>query len=250
MMRRGYNVAGAQPKAVPAVFKTHRRIVVPLSGGLDSACLAAIALRAGCEVLPLFFCYGQRHLVREMEASAAVAYALGLDMVYSTMSLGDVFLRSTSPLVRKGTDLPSASEEKGGHRPAVEVPLRNAVLLSAAASYAMQMEATGVAMAAHYTAEGGGTFADGGQAFLVPMSEAVWRGSDGAVTLLLPFVAATKGTLLRHGLAAGAPVEFTWSCYEGHGSTPCGKCLTCFKRAEAFAEVGIADPALNTTKED
>ena len=48
-----------------------------LSGGLDSATAAALALEAGKRVIGLSFDYGQRHR-RELQAAAQVAQALGL----------------------------------------------------------------------------------------------------------------------------------------------------------------------------
>ncbi|MEX1323897.1 MAG: 7-cyano-7-deazaguanine synthase, partial [Synechococcaceae cyanobacterium] len=48
-----------------------------LSGGLDSATAAALAIEAGCRVIGLSFDYGQRHR-RELQAAALVAQALGL----------------------------------------------------------------------------------------------------------------------------------------------------------------------------
>ena len=45
-----------------------------LSGGLDSATAAALAIEAGHRVIGLSFDYGQRHR-RELEAAAAVAAA-------------------------------------------------------------------------------------------------------------------------------------------------------------------------------
>ncbi|MFM7734280.1 MAG: 7-cyano-7-deazaguanine synthase, partial [Cyanobium sp.] len=47
-----------------------------LSGGLDSATAAALALKEGHRVIGLSLDYGQRHR-RELEAAAAVADALG-----------------------------------------------------------------------------------------------------------------------------------------------------------------------------
>ena len=50
--------------------------VVLLSGGLDSATVAAIAARDGFDVHALSFRYGQRHAV-ELDAASKVAAHLG-----------------------------------------------------------------------------------------------------------------------------------------------------------------------------
>ena len=54
-----------------------RTVIALLSGGLDSATAAALALEAGDRVIGLSFDYGQRHQ-RELEAAASVADHLGL----------------------------------------------------------------------------------------------------------------------------------------------------------------------------
>ena len=54
-----------------------RTSIALLSGGLDSATAAALALEAGDRVIGLSFDYGQRHR-RELEAATAVASHLGL----------------------------------------------------------------------------------------------------------------------------------------------------------------------------
>ena len=56
---------------------SQRTAIALLSGGLDSATAAALALEQGDRVIGLSFDYGQRHR-RELEAAAAVADRLGL----------------------------------------------------------------------------------------------------------------------------------------------------------------------------
>ncbi len=55
----------------------HRRAVVLLSGGLDSATTLAVAKRDGYEPYALSFDYGQRH-AHELEAARRVARAVGV----------------------------------------------------------------------------------------------------------------------------------------------------------------------------
>ena len=56
---------------------SQRTAIALLSGGLDSATAAALALEQGDRVIGLSFDYGQRHR-RELDAAAAVAEQLGL----------------------------------------------------------------------------------------------------------------------------------------------------------------------------
>lgn len=66
--------------------------------------------------------------------------------------------------------------------------------------------------------------------------------------ILAPLITMTKGEVVHAGLSLKAPYHLTWSCYEG-GDTPCGECATCIDRARAFAENGVADPALTPVKQ-
>ena len=56
---------------------SQRTAIALLSGGLDSATAAALAIEAGDRVIGLSFDYGQRHR-RELEAAAVIANQLGL----------------------------------------------------------------------------------------------------------------------------------------------------------------------------
>ena len=75
------------------------------------------------------------------------------------------------------------------------------------------------------------------------MGRAIYLGSGNELTIEAPFVSLTKADVVKKGLELGVPYELTWSCYAGDDK-PCGKCGTCIDRQKAFAENGIADPAL------
>ena len=53
------------------------KAIVLLSGGLDSATTAAIAIAEGYDTIALSFRYGQRH-ERELQAAAKLVTALGI----------------------------------------------------------------------------------------------------------------------------------------------------------------------------
>jgi 7-cyano-7-deazaguanine synthase len=46
---------------------------------------------------------------------------------------------------------------------------------------------------------------------------------------------------VRLGLALGAPLHLTWSCYQG-GLQACGRCSSCRLRLKGFAAAGVPDP--------
>ncbi|MGL5806152.1 MAG: 7-cyano-7-deazaguanine synthase, partial [Xenococcaceae cyanobacterium] len=58
-----------------------KKAVVLLSGGLDSATTAAIAIADGYEAIALSFRYGQRH-EKELQAASKIAKALKIDQHY------------------------------------------------------------------------------------------------------------------------------------------------------------------------
>jgi 7-cyano-7-deazaguanine synthase len=69
-------------------------------------------------------------------------------------------------------------------------------------------------------------------------------GVEGAaVRILTPLLDLTKADIVRRGVALGAPLELTWSCYRGD-RVPCGNCDSCVLRAKGFAEANVADPSL------
>ena len=59
------------------------KAIVLLSGGLDSATTAAIAIAEGYETIALSFRYGQRHQ-KELEAAKKIVQALGIKQHFIT----------------------------------------------------------------------------------------------------------------------------------------------------------------------
>src|SRR5579859_4572508 len=121
---------------------TKKEAVVLLSGGLDSATVAAIAAGEGFRVHALSFAYGQRHSF-ELEAARRVAGSLHLsEHRVATIDLR-VFGGSalTDDLaVPKGRD--SAEMEQG--IPVTYLPARNIIFLSFALAWAEVLGASDI----------------------------------------------------------------------------------------------------------
>src|SRR5262245_23110569 len=107
--------------------------VVLLSGGLDSATVAAIAARDGFDVHALSFRYGQRHAL-ELEAAAKVAAHVGA----VEHRIVDIDLRSFGGSALTD-DIPvpkDRSVETASDIPVTYVPARNTIFLSFALAFA------------------------------------------------------------------------------------------------------------------
>jgi 7-cyano-7-deazaguanine synthase len=59
--------------------------------------------------------------------------------------------------------------------------------------------------------------------------------------MVTPVIGMKKSQIIRCGLALGAPLHLTWSCYQGE-ELACGACDSCLLRLRAFAEAGVPDP--------
>lgn len=216
------------------------KTVVTLSGGLDSTVLAAYLLNKELhEIRTVSFSYGQRHERAELMAARNVASALGVP--HTVLSLNGVTGRydpASSQLLAANT----AEQVPEGHyaednMKATVVPGRNLLMVAAATGYAASHGYTAVAMAAHSGDHP--IYPDCRPEFLMAAAEATHLGYD--VHLIFPFADRTKAEIAALGQTLNAPMELTWSCYNG-GALHCGRCGTCVERAEAFHLAGVKDP--------
>ena len=60
------------------------------------------------------------------------------------------------------------------------------------------------------------------------------------IKIMLPILHMSKADIVRTGKKLGAPLELTWSCYNG-GARACGHCDSCRLRLEGFRQAGYRD---------
>ncbi|HID77529.1 MAG TPA: 7-cyano-7-deazaguanine synthase, partial [Planctomycetaceae bacterium] len=114
------------------------KAVVLISGGLDSATMAAIARAEGYALYGLTVDYGQRHRF-EIEAAGRVARAIGtcrhVVLRIDLSVFGGSALTSSLPVPKDRSD-----DEMTSRIPITYVPARNTVLLSLALAWAEVLE--------------------------------------------------------------------------------------------------------------
>ena len=231
-----------------------------LSGGLDSTTVTSYALKQTDDLTALTFQYGQSHS-KEVDCAKQIANALGvryqlLDISffrhvawYSALTNPDRF-----PIPED-----RAAAEMGVSIPITYVPLRNTFFLALAAAYlesnilhAIEVDDVNPAtveaslfMAPNAIDYSG--YPDCRPEYFRQMSQALGYGSKVSteyhipIRVETPIIHMSKADIVKMGVELKAPLELTWSCYQG-GQDPCGSCDSCILRAKGFREAGVSDP--------
>ena len=236
--------------------------VTLLSGGLDSTTVTAYAKDRVDHLTALTFHYGQTHS-KEVDCAGTIAELLGIEYRLIDISfLGEVAWYSalTNP---QAFPLPKdrSPASMGASIPITYVPLRNTIFLALSAAYlesrvlhAIEVEGlnTDGLEARLYMAPNAidySGYPDCRPEYFSQISETLRYGSklgtEYGVKLQIdtPIIGLSKPEIVRMGVELGAPLEHTWSCYQGD-ERPCGGCDSCLLRAKGFEDAGVADPLL------
>lgn len=223
----------------------HKDAVVLLSGGLDSATVAAIAANEGFRVHALSFSYGQRH---SFELKAARRVAESLRVAEHRIAVIDLRVFGGSALtadidVPKGRD----PEEMEHGIPVTYVPARNTIFLSFALAWAEVLESSDIFIGVNALDYSG--YPDCRPEFIRAFEQmanlATKAGVEGRqkLTIHAPLMHLTKAQIIHRGMELGVDYSMTSSCYDpAPDGKPCGRCDSCLLRRKGFRENGIDDP--------
>lgn len=215
--------------------------VVLLSGGLDSATVAAIAQTECDQVYALSIRYGQRHSA-ELLAAGTLAKELhlaghriiDLDLAqFGGSSLTDPNL--SVPIEGVGSDIPNTY-----------VPARNTVFLSLALAYAEVLSAEAIYIGVTAVDYSGypdcrPVFVDAFQNLMNVAVKATVTGHP--IQLKTPLLNLSKAEIIRVGTRLGVDYSQTVSCYQANAEgLACGQCDSCRLRREGFMAAGFVDP--------
>jgi 7-cyano-7-deazaguanine synthase len=179
------------------------KVLVCLSGGIDSATVLAMMKeqRHQCEVL--LFDYAQHHII-ELEYARELADGLVIHKVEL----------APMPLV---DDVVFAG--------------RNLVLASHAISIAASHKMDAVAFGCNQS--DWARFPDCRPLFWRAVGYAASEAYG--IRVLLPLLRMIKAEVVAEARRLAVPLDRTWSCYHPRGGKPCGECLACRVRRDAGA---------------
>lgn len=223
---------------------TDNKIILLLSGGLDSATTAAIAKDKGSYVIALSFDYGQRHRI-ELEAAKKVAKHLNLD---KHLILNIDLSQIGGSALTAAIDVPKQRSEKQLKEgiPITYVPARNTIFLSYALAVAEVEKVADIYIGANSLDYSG--YPDCRPEFIEAFEKlanlATKTGVEGTkIQIKAPLINLTKAEIIKRGSALGLDYSLTFSCYDPvKESLACGQCDSCILRKKGFAEAGLPDP--------
>jgi 7-cyano-7-deazaguanine synthase len=228
---------------------TSKPAIVLLSGGMDSTVALYWAKATFPNVRAMFIEYGQISVHTEWNCAQKVARLAGIDVFFTRFP---VFISASSIIgVKPIAHYANAQEAMDGtpSDPSY-VPLRNAVFTTLAAHHLLvhSPEGGSVVLGVRSRVDGDteySGFPDCSTQFCTRVGQALSIAANAVVDVLDPLnhLAPTRGKTIQMALYMGAfeALRFTHSCFH---AKRCGKCLPCLRRAQAFAEVGLDDPAM------
>jgi 7-cyano-7-deazaguanine synthase len=221
------------------------KVVVPISGGMDSTVLLHLAASKFNHVYAISFDYGQRH-IKELECAEKQ-----IEIIKSKHTDENVCLNTTiqlpffklignSALLDQDIDVAKAKDVMGDPQTVNYVPFRNMMLLSIASSFA---ESVGADTVYHGAAQADSVagFYDGSPEFLTAINNVTALNRRNKISIEAPLIDKSKKEIIELGVSLGVDFANTWTCYEGLDEA-CGECTACALRLKGFIDAGIEDP--------
>ena len=222
------------------------KAVVLLSGGMDSCVCAAMAVEwhGRDRVALLHASYGQRTEKRERRAFEAISdfygvtKRLAVKLDHFRQIGGSALTDDKIAVPENGLGHIAAN---GSEIPVTYVPFRNAHFLSVAVSWAEVLGAVEIYIGA--VAEDSSGYPDCRPEYYRVFQELIEVGTrpETRIEIVTPVITMKKNQIIRRAMELGAPLQLTWSCYQGEEAA-CGVCDSCLLRLKAFTEAGVADP--------
>ena len=230
----------------------NKKVIVTLSGGMDSAVLLYKAAELFKEVHTITFDYGQRH-DRELVAAKKQLLNAKHDFpnVTFTNKLLDVKyikeIAPTSSLTNDDIDTPNVNDIMGEAQPKSYVPFRNLMFISILASYAEAVKASEIWYGAAQADSLAGYW-DSSNEFIDTFNNLAALNRETVIKLVAPLVKMSKKDIILDGVYLGVNFDDTYTCYSGE--YPCdAESASSSLRLKGFIDAKLRDPLLYTQQD-
>jgi len=219
-----------------------RKVVMGLSGGMDSATLLGLLLSEGADVYCCHFQYGSKHNKYEEWAVSMLSSHYKKrypgKVTNFTFDITNLFQHTTSNLLRSGGAIPEGHFEDESMKLTV-VPGRNLIFSSIMAGLAETLKAQQIALGVHHGDHA--IYPDCRADFILALEDVIFKSTDGTVGVIAPFLDSYKENIIATGIELDVPYILTRTCYMNQ-PIPCGVCGSCQERLGAFKKLGLSDP--------
>ena len=209
------------------------KIIVTLSGGLDSATVLALAALQNKDIYAITVNYGQKNWNKEYEnvIKLCETYRVKQLQVFDCRWLGNM---GNSAVTDKDIQVTSATDNN------IYVPFRNSIILSIAVACAEVIDCNLI-----YTGSIDGNSEDvcpdNTPMYYKAFNELVFEATGKKINVVAPLIKFNKRDVLKLAVDLKIPLEYTWSCISSD-EIPCDKCFSCVDRKQAFESLNLVDP--------
>jgi 7-cyano-7-deazaguanine synthase len=206
----------------------NKRVILLLSGGLDSTTLLAKLSSENYEIVAVSFNYGQKHAIELIYAKKnAEKYGV---LKHHIIELDKVLFNS-SALVNREIDitiyenyvLPEGQVN-------AYVPFRNLLFISTALSLAETMRVNEIYIA--FNSDDNTNFWDCRTDFVEKIN--VIATLNTSIQIKTPFINLSKTEVVKVARQLNVDLNNTITCYQPNGATECGVCLSCQTKKNAI----------------
>lgn len=225
-----------------------KKVVLALSGGMDSTVLLYMAAKQFDEVYTLTFDYGQRHIKEVASMMYHVHHVENnlypnkkiVQRLIDTRFISDI--APVSSLTNKNIDNPNIKEMAGDAQPVSYVPFRNLMFLTISCSYAEALKADTVWYGAALADSLAGYW-DGSAEFLDSVNKTISLNRKSKINIEAPLIKMSKKDIILEGRKLNVDFSNTWTCYSNRddgladATTPSSSL-----RLKGFIEAKLKDP--------
>ena len=216
------------------------KVIVLLSGGMDSLVCAGIACQDYKDVYALHLNYGQKTSARERISFDEICEHYKIPMEKRKI-IDMTFLKQIggSSLTDESIDVKTYKGDSSDI-PDSYVPFRNSIILSLAVSWAEAVGAEKLFIGANFEDSPG--YPDCRPSYYEAFNKVIKEGTKaGNIEILTPVIHMKKRDIVLMGKSLNVPFQSSWSCYKSSAKA-CGQCDSCALRLRGFKEAGITDP--------